>query len=213
MCTKLDIFFPLKHWRYSPWGHRKKFVENISCIHSVDITNFLAPFFCSCFCDKQSRWTPLFFTKIHTITINIEFPSNLVKNIGHIFYANILHGCTWENTAEYILSNYPLSLVKSWWKTQCLLFECYFLCFIGTIGHCLQCYGIVHTHTALHFVWPLPYMVQWPNQYQTDMHLHLSTLSFILLYKMGFKTSMGNIIIPKGIFSLNYGYLYNYFYG
>jgi hypothetical protein len=51
-----------KHWR------------NISCIRSVDTANFLAPYFCSCFCHKQSRRTPLFFTKIHAITIKVEFP-------------------------------------------------------------------------------------------------------------------------------------------
>ena len=43
LCTKLDILFSQKHWRSSPWEHRKKIGENISCIHLVDIANFLAP--------------------------------------------------------------------------------------------------------------------------------------------------------------------------
>ena len=64
--------FSQKHWRCSPWGYRKNIGENISCIHSVDIANFLAPVFYFYF--FVTRWTPLFLTKIHTITIKVEFP-------------------------------------------------------------------------------------------------------------------------------------------
>ena len=40
LCTKLDIFSPQKHWKWSPWGYRKNIAENISCIYLVDIANF-----------------------------------------------------------------------------------------------------------------------------------------------------------------------------
>ena len=46
VCTQnWTYFFSPKHWRCSPWGHRKSIGENISCICLVDIPNFLPPCF------------------------------------------------------------------------------------------------------------------------------------------------------------------------